>query len=212
MAWSLSSVLAKDVPTLPSADLSRLVSGGGPSVRSPQESEERKNRYRKRLIFLKSNHQGERYLLATSSTRLAAPIIVRTGWPVMAMGGFMGTDPILTPEKLAQMVKDKQIRFVMLGGLWLNFQRMNAEAEENALADWVRKNGQPVDPALWRTVIPEDGGKDSKETNPATDPNSTGQSAGQAIYQDFGSGRRLIKLQLYDLRPEAGLVPTPSDY
>ena len=212
MAWSLSSVLTKDVATLPSADLSRLVTGGGPSESRSQAIAERKNRFRKQLIFLKSNHQGERFLLATSSTRLAAPIIVHTGWPVMAMGGFLGTDPILTPEKLAQMVKDKQIRFVMLGGLWLNYQRMNVEAEENALADWVRKNGKPVDPALWRTIIPEDGSQDSKATSPATDPNSAGQSAGQSIYQDFSGGRRLIRLQLYDLRPEAGLVPAPSSY
>jgi 4-amino-4-deoxy-L-arabinose transferase-like glycosyltransferase len=206
MAWALSSVLAKDVATLPSADLSRLVSGGGPSDRRSQESEERKSRFRKRLIFLKSNHQGERFFLATLSSRLAAPIIVRTGWPVMAMGGFMGTDPILTPEKLAQMVKDKQIRFVMLGGLWLNYQRMNAESEENALADWVRKNGKPVDTALWHDIIPEDGDKDSKATSPTTDPNTFNQS----VSQDSSSGRRLIRLQLYDLRPEAGLVPAPS--
>ncbi len=142
MAWALSSVLTKDVATLPSADLSRLFAGRGPSESRTQEIEARKSRFRKRLIFLKSNHQGERYLLATLSTRLAAPIIVHTGWPVMAMGGFMGTDPILTPEKLAQMVKDKQIRFVLLGGLWLNYQRMNVEAEENALADWVRRKRQ----------------------------------------------------------------------
>ena len=194
--------------TLPSADLSRLVSGGGSSERSSQESEARKSRFRKQLIFLKSNHQGERFFLATLSSRLAAPIIVRTGWPVMAMGGFMGTDPILTPEKLDQMVKDKQIRFVLLGGLAMNNRSLRAEIEENGLANWIREKGKPVDPALWSTVIPEDGDKDSKATSPTTDPNTLNQS----ISQDSSSGRRLIRLQLYDLRPEAGLVPAPSGY
>jgi hypothetical protein len=158
------------------------------------------------LVFLKSNHQGERFLLATSSSRLAAPIIVRTGWPVMAMGGFIGTDPILTPGKLSQLVKDKQIRFVMLGGLWLNYQKLNAEAEENTLAAWVRENGQLVDRTLWRTDVPEDVEIDSNSTSPTAGPNTLSQSIGQ----DMGSGTRMTKLQLYDLRPEAGLVPVSS--
>lgn len=208
LSWALSSVLAKDIATLPSADLSRLVSGGSPSESRLQSSEERKRRFRKQLVFLKSNRQGERFLLVTASSRLAAPIILRTSWPVMAMGGFLGTDPILTPGKLAQMVKDKQIRFVMLGGLWLNYQKLNTEAEENALAAWIRENGKAVDRALWRTILPEEGGNDSNPATPTADPSTVRQSPNQ----DLDSGRRFIRLELYDLRPEAGLVPVPSGY
>jgi len=67
------------------------------------------------VAFLQANRAGERYLLATSTTRLAAPIIVGSGEAVMAMGGFHGLDPILTPDKLARMVEDKGIRFAMVG-------------------------------------------------------------------------------------------------
>ena len=56
-----------------------------------------------------------RFLLATSTMQLAAPIIIRIGEPVMAMGGFMGRDPILTPERLARLVEAQAVRFVMVG-------------------------------------------------------------------------------------------------
>jgi hypothetical protein len=93
----------------------------------------------------------------------------------MAMGGFHGLDPILTPERLARLVEERQVRFVMLGDLSIASRFMGAEAAGRPLADWVRAHGRPVDLALW-----------------------SGPAAG------FGRGARR---QLYDLNPEAGLVP-----
>ena len=99
---------------------------------------------------LTANHQSERYLLATSTTMLAAPIIIQTGQPVMARGGFHGLDPILTPEKLAGMAAARQVRFVMLGDLSVVSRRLGAEVAQEPIAQWVRSNGKLVDPALWR--------------------------------------------------------------
>ena len=75
---------------------------------------------------------------------------IRTGEPVMARGGFHGLDPILTPEGLARMVEAGEVRFVMLGDLTLVSRRMGAEIAGRPIAEWVRANGKPVDPALWR--------------------------------------------------------------
>jgi len=69
----------------------------------------------------------------------------------MARGGFHGLDPILTPEKLARMVAANEVRFVMLGDLSLISRRLGAELAGRPIAEWVRANGKPVDPALWRT-------------------------------------------------------------
>jgi 4-amino-4-deoxy-L-arabinose transferase-like glycosyltransferase len=90
--------------------------------------------------------------LATSTVTLAAPIIVATGEPVMARGGFHGLDPILTPDTLARMVDARDVRFVMLNDLPLVSRRMGAEAAGQPIADWVRANGKSVDPELWRTT------------------------------------------------------------
>ena len=79
VAWALSSVLLPGQGVLPSADLYRLESfsrngdtrGFGWFGRTVNTS--------KLVGFLKANRRGERYLLATSTAQLAAPIIIQTG-------------------------------------------------------------------------------------------------------------------------------------
>ncbi|HYB43540.1 MAG TPA: hypothetical protein VEL75_17300, partial [Candidatus Methylomirabilis sp.] len=211
-AWALSTILVRGNTMLPSASLTMLVPtqdtvparnwggpGGGPD--------------KKLLAFLKANHQGERYLLATVNARQAAPIIIYTGEPVMAMGGFMGSDPILTPESIARMLEDRQIRFVMLdgGGGFGGFPRPVADdVRQQALTDWVKENGVRVDPSLWRSPRPTTGpGADPPRTDPSSSgpgdsPNSTGSTA--SAQQLPGRGGRTGSPQLYDLRPAAGVV------
>lgn len=68
----------------------------------------------------------------------------------MARGGFLGLDPILTPDKLATFVDAGQVRFAMLGDLSLVSRWMGADAAARPVAEWIRANGKPVDSALWR--------------------------------------------------------------
>ena len=154
VAWALSSVLVAGNGVLPSADLTRLISSDPDAEETAIRARSRAGRVAsgRRLVgFLAANRHGERFLLATSSTRAAAPIIIETGEPVMAMGGFHGLDPILTPEALARMAEQGHVRFVMLGDLSPISRRMGGEAASRPVADWVRANGAPVDPALWRS-------------------------------------------------------------
>jgi 4-amino-4-deoxy-L-arabinose transferase-like glycosyltransferase len=66
--------------------------------------------------YLEANRGDTRFMLAVPSSMSAAPIIIQTGQPVMAMGGFSGGDPILTADQLAQDVKDGLVRFFLLQG------------------------------------------------------------------------------------------------
>jgi 4-amino-4-deoxy-L-arabinose transferase-like glycosyltransferase len=147
-AWSLSSVLVPGPGVLPSADLARLLAAYADA--RPRRALDQSS-VSQLIAFLNANRLGERYLLATSTVMLAAPLIIRTGEPVMARGGFHGLDPILTPEKLARLVEAHELRFVMLGDLSLVSRRMGAEVAGQPIADWVRANGKPVDSNLWRT-------------------------------------------------------------
>jgi 4-amino-4-deoxy-L-arabinose transferase-like glycosyltransferase len=147
-AWALSSVLVAGPGVLPAADLGRLLPGYADA--RPRRILDADGAARL-IAFLQANRGGARYLLATSSATLAAPLIVRTGEPVMARGGFHGLDPILTPDKLARLVEANEIRFVMLDDLSLVSRRLGAEIADRPIADWVHAHGQPVDPALWRT-------------------------------------------------------------
>jgi len=148
-AWALSSVLVPGPGSLPSADLARLVSiPGEPPARARMGEPYDPSGL---VAFLEAHHAGERYLLATTTTRLAAPIIIGSGHSVMAMGGFHGLDPILTPDTLARMVEARQVRFVMVGDAPFISRRLGADEAARPIAEWVQAKGQLVDPTLWRS-------------------------------------------------------------
>ncbi len=68
------------------------------------------------LNWLIANRGNARYIVAVSSANQASSAIVQTGEPIMATGGFSGSDPILDAASLAQLVRDGTIRFFITGG------------------------------------------------------------------------------------------------
>ena len=51
-----------------------------------------------------------------SSAQGAGSIELASGAPVMAMGGFSGSDPAPTLDQLQSLVASGQLRYVLLGG------------------------------------------------------------------------------------------------
>lgn len=124
--WSITPVLGADAG-LPFAGPELLSRPSRPNA--PQ---------RDRLIdYLLANRGGAQFLVATINANSAAPIILATGEPVMALGGFTGSDPILTADELAQLVADNTVRY-----FWLNAQP-NQQAE---LTRWVAEHCAPALP------------------------------------------------------------------
>ena len=82
--------------------------------------------------YLEANQGTARYLVATTNANTAAPLILATGKPVMAMGGFIGSDPILTVDQLTAMVHRGDVRFFELGG--------GFGGRGGALGSWVQNN------------------------------------------------------------------------
>jgi 4-amino-4-deoxy-L-arabinose transferase-like glycosyltransferase len=80
--------------------------------------------------FLQANRNGATYLVATLNANAASPIILATGQPVMALGGFGGNDNLVTVDRLARYVADNTVRF-----FWLP-QEGNQQAN---LVRWVRE-------------------------------------------------------------------------
>ncbi len=69
------------------------------------------------LISYLEAHQGSAtYLVAVSSSNEADFIILTTNKAVMALGGFSGSDPILTTSQLASLVAKGTVRFFLLNG------------------------------------------------------------------------------------------------
>ncbi len=89
-----------------------------------------------RLIDYLQAHRGDaRFLVATTSAQIAAPIILVTGEPVMALGGFSGGDRILTTEQLAARIANGEVRFFLLSPEW---------GQQPELSRWIRNNCKPI--------------------------------------------------------------------
>jgi 4-amino-4-deoxy-L-arabinose transferase-like glycosyltransferase len=66
--------------------------------------------------WLKSQRAGERWDLVTTSAMNASSFEATYDLSVMALGGFLGSDPASTPERFAQQVALGQVRYVLVGG------------------------------------------------------------------------------------------------
>ncbi|HKZ70439.1 MAG TPA: hypothetical protein VJ020_10190, partial [Anaerolineales bacterium] len=131
--WSLTPVIGRGDSGLPYAG-PELLKGGGPRNNAP--------RAETLVAYLQSNHSNEKYLVATLNANTAAPIIIATGQPVMAMGGFSGGDQILSVDELAGMVADGEVRFFLVPP---------QENRQSELIGWVTGNCQPVPSSAWES-------------------------------------------------------------
>jgi 4-amino-4-deoxy-L-arabinose transferase-like glycosyltransferase len=64
--------------------------------------------------YLLANRDGARYLAATVNASTAAPFILDTAQPLIALGGYDGFDHILTVQQVASFVQQNQVRFFLL--------------------------------------------------------------------------------------------------
>ena len=94
------------------------------------------------ISFLAANHTTETWLVAVSSSADAAPLQLATGVPVMAIGGFNGSDDALTVEQLQAYVESGQLRYIILGGA--QFGGPSGRTQFAAVTSWVEQHGTPV--------------------------------------------------------------------
>jgi 4-amino-4-deoxy-L-arabinose transferase-like glycosyltransferase len=143
--WALSAVFAPGNLTLPSASLPRWL--GIDDGRGPILSRDWKalTDDPKLQAFLQEHRGNARFLLAAPNALLAAPVIIGTGQPVMAFGGFFGNDPVMSVDAFAKAVERGEVRFVVLAT-----NRRTRDFER-----WVLAHGTIVDPSQWRSLPPE---------------------------------------------------------
>jgi 4-amino-4-deoxy-L-arabinose transferase-like glycosyltransferase len=71
----------------------------------------------KMIAYLEAHRDGATWLVAVRGSDSAAAIILQSGGiPVMAMGGFSGTDPAPTLAQLQQYVAEGKLHYVLIGG------------------------------------------------------------------------------------------------
>jgi hypothetical protein len=113
------------------------------------------------IAYLRQHQQGAAFLVATVDTGTAVPFIFSTGAPVMALGGYTGYDPILTPTTLASAVASNTVRFFYVPSNNLTPQQRqqlyprvtNAVTQyTNHLTQWVAESCRAVPPDQWSST------------------------------------------------------------
>ncbi len=111
----------------------------------------------KLLDYVTSNNTGEAYLFMTTETSTAQSYIIQTGEAVIAMGGFSGSDPILTVEKLEQMIADKKVKYFLIPSSGAGGRGGSGEVVE-----WIRANGTEIPAEEWQADSGEGATQDSR--------------------------------------------------
>jgi 4-amino-4-deoxy-L-arabinose transferase-like glycosyltransferase len=157
--------------------------------------------------FVLAHRTSEKFLLAVPTARQAWDIILETGEPVMAMGGFMGSDHILNPEKIERMIAAGDVRYFLVrkvpetpaGGrpfgpaAGMRGGPGGGSEEQLAIERWIEKRG---------TTVPDEEWKEEEDLNRAK---AIGPPAPRALNAPGRPFLRAIMgggaLALYDLKP-----------
>lgn len=118
------------------------------------------------IAYLVQQQGRARYLAATPDSTLAAPIIVATGRPAIALGGYSGSDHVVTVAQFAHLTTSGSVRFVLLPlsrqeeaaridpaiiSLQENVEALTVlgQADGASEADWVRSHCSVVPVSQW---------------------------------------------------------------
>ncbi|MDE1382756.1 MULTISPECIES: glycosyltransferase family 39 protein [Bacillus] len=124
--WSATPILYGGNSVLPESGPQLQSSNGGGMFSSDVDTG--------LLTYLRKNNTGEEYLFATLTTVTAAPYIINADENVMALGGFNGTDPILSVSELKNLVKEGKVKYFLISD----------NSGNSELVSWIKENGTEI--------------------------------------------------------------------
>jgi 4-amino-4-deoxy-L-arabinose transferase-like glycosyltransferase len=100
------------------------------------------------LKYLEARQGTAKYLVATFSSRSADALILATNKPVMTLGGFSGSDPILTTAQLETLAKNGTVRYFLLDGG--GFGGGGGRGQQSELTTWIEQHCKLVASSEWQ--------------------------------------------------------------
>jgi 4-amino-4-deoxy-L-arabinose transferase-like glycosyltransferase len=172
MVWSFTTIFYPMNGSSPAAGL---------ELASSKQNRNFSNSSNSKLIqFLEDNKQNEQYLVAVpSAMTYASDLILNTDEPVMTIGGFSGSDQIITLEQFKQLVAEGAVRYAVVSG---GGHMGGGSAETNSnndIMNWIKANGKLVPDSEW------------KDSTTSDTPNNNQRSG--------GFGGEASSAELYDL-------------
>jgi len=149
MVWSLTTIFYPMNGSSPAAGL---------ELASSKQNRNFSNSSNSKLIqFLENNKQNEKYLVAVpSAMTYASDLILNTDEPVLTIGGFSGSDKIITLEQFKQLVTEGAVRYAVVSG---GGHMGGGSAESNSnndIMNWIKANGKLVPDSEWNDSTTSD--------------------------------------------------------
>jgi 4-amino-4-deoxy-L-arabinose transferase-like glycosyltransferase len=95
--------------------------------------------------YILANTTNETWILAVPSSQSAAGLIIQTGKPVMAIGGFSGSDRILDLTSLTSLIQEGKVRYFLTGGTGGGGMGGGMNGGNSEIYSWVSAHCSPVD-------------------------------------------------------------------
>ena len=132
-AYTLATVNVAHTGSIPTA---------GPSSTAMRGSNNETSQADSQLVQYLLRHQhGATWLVAVASANESAAIQLTSGQPVMAVGGFNGSDTPLTLEQFKQLVKDGKVNYYAISS---HGRGGGPGGGNNEITAWVKQTGTVV--------------------------------------------------------------------
>lgn len=114
----------------------------GPSSTAMQGSNNEKSQADSTLVqYLLQNQNDTTWLVVVDSANESAAIQLTSGQPVMAIGGFNGSDTPLTLEQFKQLVADGKLKYYAASS---HGHGGGPNGGNSEITNWIKKNGKVV--------------------------------------------------------------------
>ena len=130
------------------------------------------------LSYLEAHTPEDSYLMAVPSSMQGADYVLATGRPVLYLGGFIGQDPVETPERLSALVAEGRLRFIY-------GETRRGFGQESGVTAWVADHCAVVE------------GYDTTTVNAGTPDGTYASGAAGGAFQGRGGGGPM-QVSLYD--------------
>lgn len=140
IVFSISTVATAHSGSIPTA---------GPGASAMSNTNNESARAESTLVsFLLENRHDTTWLATVNSANESAPIQLSSGQPVMAIGGFNGSDSTLTLSQLKQLVKQGKVRYYVVNsrqGKSGSPSGISGPGGNSEILLWVKSTGSKVD-------------------------------------------------------------------
>ena len=133
IAYSISTVLVAHSGSIPTA---------GPNASVMNNTNNETASAEAALVkFLLANQRGATWIAAVDSANTSAPIQLSTKQPVMAIGGFNGSDSALTLQSFKQLVATGKVRYYVVDSR----SRGGGPGGNSDIAQWATSSGVKIE-------------------------------------------------------------------